>query len=244
MLLFNICPTLYCHSQEHRNKKPLFSCRGCNSMLSKPIVLQKLHLFFPCIVYWWCGSGRRLDGHNYAASQTRETAFPFTWISVFLKPKVRKDWINMFIFFGNRPQSSMLTLSSAAPTVTHSCKYDDQVMYSQHWLSHTIISVCLALVFGLGQRLCLLKVLNQNPCFKQTDQPVFGKNVCRAFGGVTKTFKDVNAIDSKYFELLLNTVQWLFHKEAACNMFCPPTLHIKVCWQTFTSCTADVKKVV
>lgn len=128
MLLFNICPTLYCHSQEHGNKKPLFSCRGCNSMLSKPIVLQKLHLFFPRIVYWWCGSGRRLDGHNYAASQTSETAFPFARISVFWKPKVRKGWINMFIFFGNRPQSFMLTLSSAAPTVTHSCKYDEQVI--------------------------------------------------------------------------------------------------------------------
>lgn len=84
MLLFNICPTLYCYSQEQRNKKPLFSCRGCNSMLSEPIVFQRLHLFLSCIVYWCCGSGRSLNGHNYAASHTSETAFPthgsaFSW---------------------------------------------------------------------------------------------------------------------------------------------------------------------
>lgn len=110
MLLFNISPTLYCHFQGHMNKKPHFSCRGCNSMLSEPIVLQKLHLFFSCIVYWRCGSGKRLDGHNYAASQTSKTAFPYTWISVFLEPKVRKSWINLFILFGYGPQSFMLTL--------------------------------------------------------------------------------------------------------------------------------------
>lgn len=145
MLLFNICSTLYCHSQEHRNKKPLFSCRGCNSMLSEPIVLQKLHLLLSCIVYWWCGSVRRLDGHNYAPSRTSETAFPYTWISVFLKPKVRRGWINMFILFGNRPQSFMLTLSSTAPTATYSCKYDEQVIHSAQ--TQPRYHFCL---FGLG----------------------------------------------------------------------------------------------
>lgn len=50
-LLFNVCPGLYCHSQEHgHEKKPLFSCRGCNSMLSEPIVVQELHLF----LLWYC----------------------------------------------------------------------------------------------------------------------------------------------------------------------------------------------
>ena len=113
----------------------------------------------------------------------------------------------MFILFGNGPQSFMRTLSSTVPTVTYSCKYDEQVIRSQHWLSHGIISVCLALVSGLGQRLlaCLQKVLNQNPPFKQIAGLVL-KDVCRAFGGVTGSFKDVNAVDSKYFVFLLNTM--------------------------------------
>lgn len=130
MLLFNICHTLYCHSQEHTNKKTLFRCRGCNSTVSEPIVLQKLHLFLSCIVYWWCGSGRCLNGHNYIASQTSETAFPCTWISVFLKLKLSTGWINMFILLGDGLQRFMLTLSSSVSTVRYSCKYDEQVIYS------------------------------------------------------------------------------------------------------------------
>lgn len=111
-------------------------------------------------------------------------------------------------------------------------------VYSQHWLSHSIVSVCLALVFGLGQRLCLQKVLNQKPCFKQTGRRVW-KDVCRAVGGVTESFKDLNGTDSDYFLFLLNTkskTQWLFHKAADCNMFkvclrfCTALLHI---WKIF-----------
>lgn len=97
VLLFNICPTLYCHSQEQRNKKALFSCRGCNFMLSKPIVLQKLHLFFSCIVYWAYGSGRRLDRHNYAASQTRETSFFLHMNQCFLEAK-GEDRLDEYIY--------------------------------------------------------------------------------------------------------------------------------------------------
>lgn len=150
MRLFNVCPTLYCRSQEHRNKKPLFSCRGYNSMLSEPIVLQKLHLLLSCIVYWWCGSGRRL-GHNYTASQTSVTAFPYIWISVFSKPKVRTGWINMLsspaldlkaLYCRSTPQR--LRLHIHANMMSGS--------FYQHWLSRSIVSVCL--VFGLGQRLC------------------------------------------------------------------------------------------
>lgn len=182
VLLFNICPTLYCHSQEQRNKKPLFNCRGCNSMLSKPIVLQRLHLFFSCIVYWACGSGRRLDRHNYAASQTSVTAFPFTWISVFLKPKVRIGWINMFILFSYGSQRFMQTLSSTALPVTYSCKYDEQVIYSQHWLSHSIVRVCLALGFYLF-------TAELAESFKQLPACVW-KDICRSFFlGVTESFK-------------------------------------------------------
>lgn len=182
VLLFNVCPTLYCHSQEQRNKKPLFSCRGCNSMLSKPIVLQGLHLFFSCIVYWACGSGRRLDRHNYAASQTSETAFPFTWISVFLKPKVRVGWINMFILFSYGSQRFMQMLSSTALTITYSCKYDEQVIYSQHWLSHSIVRVCLALGFYLFRA-------ELAESFKQLPACVW-EDVCRSFfWGVTESFK-------------------------------------------------------
>lgn len=51
-LLFNMCPALFIAIPgSKRNKKTLFSCRGCNSELSKPIVLPRRHLFFPCIVY-------------------------------------------------------------------------------------------------------------------------------------------------------------------------------------------------
>lgn len=39
-------------------------------MLSKPFVLQKLHLFFSWLVYQGCCSSRRLDRNNYAASKT------------------------------------------------------------------------------------------------------------------------------------------------------------------------------
>lgn len=46
------------------------NCRGCNSMLSKPFVLQKLHLFFSWLIYRGCCSSRRLDRNNYAASKT------------------------------------------------------------------------------------------------------------------------------------------------------------------------------
>lgn len=101
------CPTLYCRSPEHGNKKKklLFSCRGCNSMLSGPIVLQKLHLLSPSIVYCRCGSSS-LNGHNYASLQISKTASHcYQWISVFWKPKVREDCINTFIFLSNRPGS-------------------------------------------------------------------------------------------------------------------------------------------
>lgn len=80
------------------------------------------------------------------------------------------------------------------------------IQYRQHWLSPGIVSVCLALVFGLGQRLCLQKVLNQNPCFKQTNLHVFGNTSALSFGRVTKCFKDVNTTDKKVFSKCLNTM--------------------------------------
>lgn len=51
----------------------------------------------------------------------------------------------MFILFGNGPQSLMLTLSSTAPTVTYSCKCEEQVIYSA--LAQPRYRFCL---FGLG----------------------------------------------------------------------------------------------
>lgn len=78
-------------------KKALFSCRGCNFMLSKPIVLQKLHLLFSSIVYWAYGSGRRLDRHNYAASQTRETSFFLHMNQCFLEAK-GEDRLDEYIY--------------------------------------------------------------------------------------------------------------------------------------------------
>lgn len=112
VLLFNICSSLYCHSQENRNKKPLFGCRGCNCILWKPIVLQKLHLSFSQIVCWGCGSSRRLDRRNYAASQSSIRAFPYSWLNVFLKPKVRIGQMNMFILFGCGSRRFMQKLSA------------------------------------------------------------------------------------------------------------------------------------
>lgn len=186
-------------------------------MLSEPIVLQKLHLFFSCIVYWWCGSGRRLDGHNYAAPQPGEkTAFPYTWISVFLTPKVRRGWINMFILFGCGPQSFMQTLGSTAPTVTYSCKCDAQVTHSQRWPIHKY-PFCL---FGLGfwfraEITFAEKVSNQNPF-------ALNRQTGLCLKTSSKTFRDVSAIDSEYFVFLPNTMrraQWLFHKAASCHTF-------------------------
>lgn len=74
------------------------------------------------------------------------------------------DRLDKYVYlFGHGSQRFMLTISSRAPTDTYSCKYDEQVIYSQDWLSHSVVCVCLALVFiCLGQSLCLQKVLNQN----------------------------------------------------------------------------------
>lgn len=176
-----------------------------------------------------------IDGAGAAGASTgtimplhnpeKKTAFPYAWISVFLTPKVRRGWINMFILFGCGPQSFMQTLGSTAPTVTYSCKCDAQVTHSQHWPIHSILSVCLALDFGLGQRLRLQKkVSNQNP-FALNRQ----SGLCLKTS--SKTFRDVSAIDSEYFVFLPNTMRkarWLFHKAASCHTFhcCCSEAHI------------------
>lgn len=58
-LLFNNTPDpLFPGAEEW--KGTFFNCRGCNSTLSEPIVLQKLHLFFSWLVYrGCCSSGRQ-----------------------------------------------------------------------------------------------------------------------------------------------------------------------------------------
>lgn len=141
---YSICvPPFITIPRSTRNKKPLFSCRGCNFMLSEPIVLQKLHLFMSCIVYWWCGSGRRLSGHNYTAAQTSKTAFPFTWISIFRKPKVRKGW-NKHVYPLQRQ-----TLKLYPHTQLYSNIFM-QIRWAGHVLSASALPGYQLCLFGLG----------------------------------------------------------------------------------------------
>lgn len=163
MLLFNICHTLYCHSQEHTNKKTLFRCRGCNSTVSEPIVLQKLHLFLSRIVYWWCGSGRCLNGDNYTASRTIENSISLHMDQHFLEAKAQHG-VNKYVYPAWRWTLKMYAnaqLLSVYNKIFMQIWWAGHIQCPQHWLSPGIVSVCLALVFGLGQRLCLKKVLNQ-----------------------------------------------------------------------------------
>lgn len=73
---------LYSQEQQEWKGTFFFNCRGCNSMLSKPIVEQKLHLFFSWLVYRGCCSSRRLDSNNFAASNTSKKSVNATKTSV------------------------------------------------------------------------------------------------------------------------------------------------------------------
>lgn len=76
--LFNNTPGPLFPGAARMKRHFFFNCRGCNSMLSKPIVEQKLHLFFSWLIFWGCCSSRRLDRNYYAASKTSKKSVKAT----------------------------------------------------------------------------------------------------------------------------------------------------------------------